>query len=469
MRYTFFSCILILCLLSPEVKSRSLSEKIDALIDQKLPSSTVGILIQDAITGETIYSKNPQTMFAPASGVKLFTATAALYQLKPDYRFSTSLFQKGDNFYIQFTGSPSFTSEKLKTLLLQLKKNNIHAIKGNIVVDSSRFKAPYHAPGESYDDLGWYYAAPDTAVIINENAIAYDFISSETLGGPVTIKEKSPSNGIKIINELVTVSKEEAKNHCNLNIEVNKNNTLKLFGCYAQQNGAKEMKLAVPNPPLLVKQEIRNILKENQIAFNGHIVNGEIPPDAKLLAKDVSENLSKLVSHMLQESDNVYANSLTKELAYALTKDGSYKQGVFAIKTILSQHSSLDMKQIQLADGVGTRYNLATPKQMVTLLSDIYKDKNIQPILMRALAQAGVSGTLRDRMQKTSLEKNVFAKTGSMHDISSLSGYMIRQNGSPVIFSIMINGINKPLYVAKALEEKILLAVNEEQQDKSSQ
>ena len=104
---------------------------------------------------------------------------------------------------------------------------------------------------------------------------------------------------------------------------------------------------------------------------------------------------------MLKESDNLYANSLTKQLAFSLTKEGTNKQGAFAIKKILSEHTNLDMNQIELTDGMGTRYNLVTPEQIVFLLTNLYNDKTMRPILVNALPQSGVSGTLKDRMKKT--------------------------------------------------------------------
>lgn len=57
------------------------------------------------------------------------------------------------------------------------------------------------------------------------------------------------------------------------------------------------------------------------------------------------------------------------------------------------------MSQIELVDGEGTRYNLVTAEQMVQLLSDLYDDKSMQSILLHALPQAGVSGTLKERMK----------------------------------------------------------------------
>ncbi len=442
--------------------AQTLPEKIDALIKKELPLATVGILVKDAQTGQVIYKKNADTLFSPASNTKLFTAASALYQLKPDYHFSTTLSQKDNNFYITFTGSPSLTIAEFTDLLLKIKKNNSKTINGNIIIDSSRFKAPSYPGGVSYDDLGWYYAAPDTALILNENAETYEVISAKTLGQAVAIKPKTEEKNLTIINEVISVDKEDEKNHCSFNIEIKPHNTLKLYGCMAQAKAPKIIQLAVPDPIYMAKEIIKNTLKQNNLSLKGQIIEGKTPSDAQMIAQHQSPDLTQLITHMLKESDNLYANSLTKELAFSVTKDGSTKQGVFAMKQILAKHTNLDMNQIELTDGMGTRYNMATPKQIVLLLANLYNDKELRPIIMKALPQAGVSGTLIGRMKKTKLEKIVFAKTGTMHDITSLSGYIVNPKARTLIFSIVINGVNKPINVARALEEQILLTVVED-------
>jgi len=449
------------CLFNQVVSSQTLSAKIDALIEQELPHATVGVLIKNAQTGDIIYSRNADKLLSPASSTKLFTAAAALYQLTPSFHFTTTLSQKNQDYFIKFTGSPSLTEQNLIDLVLNLKKNNIKTIKGNIVLDTTKYKPPYYPGGNSYDDLGWYYTAPDTAVILNENAVSFELISAKKTGLPVQIKAKTNAKALRLINQVVTVSKEEEKDHCNLNLEIKENNTIRLFGCMAQDNKAKLIELAIPDPVLFAKQVIKKELDKNKIVLKGQIINGSSPSDAQIIASIQSKNLTRLITHMLRESDNLYANSLTKQLAYSLTGNGTHKEGAFAIKKILSQHTHLDMTQLELTDGEGTRYNKATPEQIVVLLSDLYHDKKMQKILLNALPQAGVSGTLLDRMKKTLLEKNVFAKTGTMHDVSSLSGFLINPNAKTLIFSIMINGVNKPISIAKSLEEKILLAVDE--------
>lgn len=441
------------------VCAQIVSEKIEALIKNELPHATIGILVKDAETGEVIYKKNADKLLSPASNVKLFTAAAALFHLKPDYHFYTSLSQKDNHFYITFNGSPSLTITQFNELLLNLKKNNIKKIIGNIVLDTTHFKAPYYPGGVSFDDLGWYYSAPDTALILNGNAESYAVTSAAQTGDPVTINPLSAEPHLTLINQIISVDKEQEKNHCNFNIEMKANNTLRLYGCMAQDKKAKTIQLAIPDPIFMTQQIIQHTLKQNKIILKGKIINGSTPADAHMIAQHQSQDLTQLLTHMLKESDNLYANSITKELGFSITREGTSKQGVFAIKKILTENTNLDMSQMELTDGMGTRYNLVTPEQIVLLLTNLYHNKTIRPIILKALPQAGLSGTLTDRMKKTPLDKLVFAKTGSMHDISSLSGYIINPQGRSLIFSIVINGINKPISVARTLEDRILLTI----------
>jgi D-alanyl-D-alanine carboxypeptidase/D-alanyl-D-alanine-endopeptidase (penicillin-binding protein 4) len=108
---------------------------------------------------------------------------------------------------------------------------------------------------------------------------------------------------------------------------------------------------------------------------------------------------------------------------------------------------------------VGNRYNLITPKQMAIFLTDLYQDKKMYPLFINMLPRMGATGTLKDRMKKSGLENKILAKTGSMHDITALSGYMLLPTGKTIIFSIIGNAITGDYIKAKELEEKILLAV----------
>ena len=459
MYINIMSLFLLCALTTLPLQSKTLTQDIDSLIDETLPQAHVGVMIQDPETKRIIYQRNASKSFSPASNIKLFTAAAALYQLSPQYHYVTSLLQKDNHIYIQFNGSPSLTTEQLKQLLTQLNTHGIHEIKGNLILDTTRFQPPYYAPGTTYDDLGWYYEAPSTSVNLNENTVQYEFISANQLNKPIQIKCLSPEKAINLINKVITVNKEDEKEHCSLNIETNMNNTVKLYGCFAKNDKPVTMKLAIPNPVLYTKQTITQLLKEDNIQLKGQIVEGKTPDNAQKIAQIESEELSKLITHMLQESDNLYADSLTKLLAYTLTGEGTYKQGAFAIKQILAKHTHLDIKQLELADGTGDRYNYTTPEQIIQLLTDVYHSPNDYPIFVEALPHMGISGSLKDRMKKTPLENKIIAKTGTMHDISSLSGYMTLPHQKHLVFSIMINNVTHGIATAKTLEDKILLTV----------
>jgi D-alanyl-D-alanine carboxypeptidase/D-alanyl-D-alanine-endopeptidase (penicillin-binding protein 4) len=60
-----------------------------------------------------------------------------------------------------------------------------------------------------------------------------------------------------------------------------------------------------------------------------------------------------------------------------------------------------------------------------------------------ALAQPGEEdSTLERRLPE--LEGRVFAKTGTISNVNSLSGYLVRDDGREVIFSILTNGSGLP-------------------------
>ena len=55
-----------------------------------------GILVVDRKTGQTMYERNADILFAPASVTKLFSTAAALVELGPTYRFQTPLVRRGE-------------------------------------------------------------------------------------------------------------------------------------------------------------------------------------------------------------------------------------------------------------------------------------------------------------------------------------------------------------------------------------
>lgn len=448
--------LLLLGLLCTDANALTLQKEIDGLIQKHLPNATTAVLVKEALSGKVIYSREADKLLSPASTTKLLTALAAITQFGPEFRYTTTLSKAGNNIYLTFTGSPAFDTTALNQLFNAL---NSKTIKGNLIIDASLFKPPFYARATSYDDLGWYYAAPSSAIMLNGNQVTYEVLTSKTLGQPITLNpKKAMASPLTIEHHVTTVSLEDAKHHCDLDVEIKPLNTLHLYGCLAKREHPYIMQFAIPNPYLYAKTLLSTILEQHQIQLQGHIIEGNMPKGAEVIASHQSDTLSALLKHMLEESDNLYADSLTKRLGDALFKQGTYKEGAYAIKTILRQKHHLDPNSYVLTDGAGSRYNLISATVFVNLLENIYHHDKLKPLFLSCLPVMGVSGTLKSRMKGTPLKDHVFAKTGSMHDISALSGYLQTKHGKLLIFSMISNDV-VDLKASRSLEEDILLRV----------
>jgi len=110
-----------------------------------------------------------------------------------------------------------------------------------------------------------------------------------------------------------------------------------------------------------------------------------------------------------------------------------------------------------ITDGSGlSRLNLVTAKQVVSLLSYIYKSKYFVPFY-NSLPIAGVDGTLGNRMQNTLAQDKVRAKTGYLDGVRSLSGYAYTGDNEPVAFSIIVNNFNVPVKLAENIQDLVCL------------
>ena len=72
------------------------------------------------------------------------------------------------------------------------------------------------------------------------------------------------------------------------------------------------------------------------------------------------------------------------------------------------------------------------------------------------LAVSGESGTMSYRRSNNAYRGKVFAKTGSMSGVSTLSGYLLRRGHTPIIFSIMMNGIRGSLNPKRQVQDMIV-------------
>jgi D-alanyl-D-alanine carboxypeptidase/D-alanyl-D-alanine-endopeptidase (penicillin-binding protein 4) len=93
-----------------------------------------------------------------------------------------------------------------------------------------------------------------------------------------------------------------------------------------------------------------------------------------------------------------------------------------------------------MSDGSGlSRYNYIAPATITTILARMHEDPRHRDAFRATLPIAGKDGTISTRMRRSRAEGNAVAKTGSIANVRSLSGYVKTRNGETLAFSILAN------------------------------
>ncbi|OJA00437.1 D-alanyl-D-alanine carboxypeptidase/D-alanyl-D-alanine-endopeptidase, partial [Rickettsiella grylli] len=427
--------------------SSSIQQNINQILSHFKGFNT-GISIQSLSTGKIIYQYNANCRFIPASTLKLFTGIAALEYLGPHFQFKTrfltnsgSIVRHGTlmgNLYIKFSGDPYLTLNDLKDMLETLNEQHINKVQGNIIIDDTVIDRSTWPPGRVIDDRIFCYAAPVTATIINRNCFNLSIKPTQNLLHP-TVTKSSRHLGIVIDNQAVTKRLKQARYSLDLKPNAVSKNHYTLTGYLSRKMGPLSFAVALQNPNLATYDIVAGLLKKYSIRYSS-LIFGKTPPFAKTLAENSSPELAFLIKNMLKKSDNLIADSLLKKLGEKyFSVQGSWKSGRNAVQAILANKTNINFKQLVMVDGSGlSRANSITPNAFVKLLNFAYTQLPDSDLFFESLPRSGIDGTLKHRLGGASLGK-IHAKTGSMHGISSLAGYIQTANHHILAFSILIN------------------------------
>lgn len=168
---------------------------------------------------------------------------------------------------------------------------------------------------------------------------------------------------------------------------------------------------------------------------------GARPANARLIAMR-KHDLTQVLERMMKMSDNFYAESMFYQTAAATGHKPAKASDARQVTKKLISRLGLGSQPYKIADGSGlSLYNYVSAELLTALLRYAWHKPAISRALYPALPIAGVDGTLKDRMKKTSAQGNVRAKTGTLTGISSLAGYCQTANGHDICFAIINQGV----------------------------
>ena len=470
-----------------------LGANIDAIANRaEFSRSRWGILIQPLSSPTTLYSRDAQKYFIPASNVKLLTTAAALQKLGADFRIKTSVYSgENGNLHIVGRGDPSIAEAQLKSLAQQLKQRGISRV-NELIGDDSYFQGNAVNPNWEWEDAQAGYGAPINSLIFNQNAIEL-ILSPQAIGQPlkVTFAEPKLTNQWQIENKSVTVGQNESEF-----VEVGRDFAQSILRVGGQLKAGAESEsayVAVVNPANNFLQHFQQALVAEGIVVKQALVAStadcrfmNYSPDPTLpvgtrhcrvptekpyssrnftqeLATIESPTLAELVKETNRESNNVYAEVLLRLLGkvtgkMSVSEEDTSELGLKELKTTLTQ-LGVNPNSYILADGSGlSRHNLISPEALVQTLR-LMANSPAASFYRTSLPVAGKSGTLKNRFI-TPNRIILQAKTGTLTGVAALSGYVEVPNYEPLVFSIMVNQSDLSAPKVRSAIDEIMLLLN---------
>jgi D-alanyl-D-alanine carboxypeptidase/D-alanyl-D-alanine-endopeptidase (penicillin-binding protein 4) len=185
----------------------------------------------------------------------------------------------------------------------------------------------------------------------------------------------------------------------------------------------------------------KDALRKQGVSVTGPAVRGIASPDAQGLAEVLSPPLAQIVRFMDSESDNFTAELLLKQIGAANGTPGTTAAGAAQVQATLTD-AGIPLAGVRIVDGSGlSSLDRLTARAIVGILQAAWEDPAIKPSFVSALAVAGRTGTLKDRLRKPPSLGVVLAKTGTTSIASALSGFVrgryvfsVLQNGRPVSY-----------------------------------
>jgi D-alanyl-D-alanine carboxypeptidase/D-alanyl-D-alanine-endopeptidase (penicillin-binding protein 4) len=484
--------------------SGELSRKLGELIDgPDYKHASWGILVADAKTGETVFARNPDAMFAPASVTKLFSSAAALVALGPEHTSETPVYQRGlvlggtlrGDLILVASGDLTFGGRTAKdgrtlfrdhdhtyansglmeaeltdtdplagidALARQVKGAGITRIDGEILVDDRLF-AKARGSGSGPDVV--------SSVLVNDNVIDVTITPGEKAGDPATVKTR-PETAFYQVDALVSTG--AAGSAADLHLITVAPNQFAVRGRVPQGHKPFVRIYPVDDPTLFARALFVEALRRHGVQANAAVLR---PGSINLPDKSVYGGLKKVAAYKspplrdaitvtLKVSHNLYASTLPCLLAAskgATTAEAGLREQGKILKEL-----GVDTNAVSFGGGAGgAPADHVSARATVQLLQGMAKRPEWEAY-RDGLPVLGVDGTLSEAVPPESPARGkVSAKTGTLiwFDAANqrfllkskaLAGVMTTKSGSTLYLAAFVNNVPLPKDTGSSREGKAL-------------
>ncbi len=458
----------------PERRAPSpLADLADSLLgDAMFRSMHWGILIVDPVRGDTLYSRNAEKLFVPASNTKLVTAAVSLAQLGADYRYTTRIYGRAPvqgvingNLVVVGSGDPSISdslSGSAMAPLLELA-DSLHAagvrrISGRLISGANTFPGDTIGLGWAWDDLHEGYAGAVDELTFNEGFARVTVFGGSRPGAPVRVR-REPAGTLPVLGrvDVTTIGCCALRRGVTHRFDTRGPRPVLHLEGTVRSLDSVTINVALQNPNSAFLDAFAEALRARGISVRGGVAIDTVADTTglKLLATRTSPPLSAILPAFQKPSQNQIGELLLRTLGREKNAAGTADSGRVVVRRQLEMWG-IDSSQAAIRDGSGlSRRNFISPYAVVRILHEMRLREDFN-VWYQALPLGGVDGTLRERMRDTRAAGNVRAKTGTLDRVRSLSGYVTTADGHVLLFSMLANNHPVPTREVERVQDALL-------------
>ena len=373
---------------APVPGAAALDGLVAELVADPRMGSSVGVVVADALTGDTLASHQPEVSRTPASTAKLLTAVAALGTLGPEATVATRVVRGdegsvvlvggGDMMLAPDAGDPGVVNGHAGLGDLARATARALTLAGTtsvrLGVDDTLFTGPALSPGWDPSHLANGFTAPVTA-------LAVDIAKTRTE------VEYSPRQ---------------------------------------------------VDPVLSAARTFAAALTAAGIAVEGEPARATAADGALQLAEVRSAPMARVVEYFLHSSDNAITEQVGRLVAIDAGLPGSFEGATGAVLGAV-RAMGVDTSGARLADCSGLADGSALPATTLLGVLRLVVDPAHPELRGVAVGMpvAALDGTLADRFTRSPAAGEVRAKTGSLAGVTSLAGTVVTDDGRALLFAVL--------------------------------